>query len=79
MKKIVRVILTSVVLVAMPVILSAQVCLRHPNDGLPPGPGNHPVGYLPVGAPIDGGVSILLLCSMAFGIKKLRNVKKIAE
>jgi len=75
MKKIFRIAVTSIALVALPYILSAQVCLRHPNDGNAPGTGNTPVGGTPT-APIDGGLGILLALGMAYGAKKVYSVRK---
>jgi hypothetical protein len=39
------------------------------------GNGSH-VGQTPVGAPIDGGLSILLLLGAGYGVKKIYNLKK---
>ncbi len=45
----------------------------HPNGGSGPGPGNTPVGGT---APIDGGLTIMLLLGAAYGSKKLFINKK---
>jgi len=48
----------------------------HPNGGSTPGVNNIPVGGQPIGSPIDGGLSILLAMGLAYGAKKVYQVKK---
>ena len=55
--------------------LSFSVFANDPNP--PPPPGEHGLsGDQPVGAPIDGGLGILLLLGVGYGIKKLYKNKK---
>lgn len=75
MKKIFRILVTSVAFIALPYILSAQICLRHPNNGDAPGIGNIMVGGA-LGAPIDGGIGVLLTFALAYGMKKVPSVRK---
>jgi len=42
-----------------------------------PGGGDPPVGDPPVGVPIDGGALALLLAGAAYGVKKIKDKKKI--
>ena len=76
MKRIVNIIAVVFLLAVMPILSNAQP--PDPNSGgtgtggLPPGPGNTPTGG---GAPIDGGLSIMLLLGAAYGTKKL-TIKK---
>lgn len=56
-------------LMALPLLNFAQPL---PNQN---GNGSH-VGQTPVGAPIDGGMSILLILGAGFGIKKLAALRK---
>jgi hypothetical protein len=68
MKKL-RSVLIIAMLMALPLLNFAQPL---PNQN---GNGSH-VGQTPVGAPIDGGMSILLILGAGFGIKKLAALRK---
>jgi hypothetical protein len=57
-------ILTITALLSLPVLTNAQ----DPND--PPPPPDDP------GAPIDGGLSLLLAAGAVYGVKKYRDGKK---
>jgi hypothetical protein len=74
MKKI-KQIIAIMILLTIPLWMTAQP--PHPNNGGgTPGPGNVPVGGNPCGAPIDGGLSILLAMGLAYGAKKVYQVRK---
>jgi hypothetical protein len=73
MKKI-KQIIALMILVTIPLWMKAQP--PHPNGGNAPGPNNIPVGGSPIGSPIDGGLSILLALGLAYGAKKVNQVKK---
>ncbi len=45
----------------------------HPGDGSGGAPG---AGDPPVGAPIEGGVLIMLVLSIGYGSKKVYNIRK---
>ena len=47
-----------------------------PLDAPPPPPGGHGGGGNPQGAPMDGGLSILLALSAGYGAKKLYTYRK---
>lgn len=68
MKKIRSVFLITMLL-GLPLLNFAQPL---PNQN---GNGSH-VGQTPVGAPIDGGLSVLLLLGAGYGVKKIYNLKK---
>lgn len=68
MKKI-RSVLLITMLLGLPLLNFAQP-LPYQN-----GNGSN-VGQTPVGAPIDGGLSILLLLGAGYGIKKIYNRRK---
>lgn len=72
MKRAIRTIIVSGILLAVPVIMMAQTP-PHPNGGNAPGTGNTPVGG---GTPIDGGFSIMLILGAAYGAKKVYRLKK---
>ena len=57
-------------------VSSASVVLADPPP--PPGPGGSPVsgGGTPVGAPIDGGLGILLAMGSAYGARKFYKARK---
>jgi len=74
MKKFVRILVTSSILVVLPFIISAQICLRHPNDGNAPNTGGQHNN--PVGAPIGDGVGIILTLAFAYGAKKVYEKRK---
>jgi hypothetical protein len=69
-------IIAIMIFLSIPLWMTAQSTPRHPNDGNPPGAGNTPVGGGPIGSPIDGGLSILLAMGLAYGAKKVYQVKK---
>jgi hypothetical protein len=73
MKKI-KQLITIIIFLSIPMWMTAQDP-PHPNGGNVPGSGNTPVGG-PQGAPIDGGLSILLALGLAYGAKKVYQVKK---
>lgn len=73
MKRKLRIVLITVLLVAAPLFMLAQTP-PHPNGGNAPTPGNNgPVGG---GAPIDGGLSILLLATLAFSVNRYYRMRK---
>jgi hypothetical protein len=72
MKRAIRTIIVSGLVLAVPVIMMAQTP-PHPNGGNAPGAGNTPVGG---GSPIDGGISLLMLMGAAYGAKKVFRMKK---
>ena len=63
-----------VTLIAFFVCLSMAVLADGPVP--PPPPGNPGTGGGPVGAPIDGGLGILLAMGAAYGGKKLYQARK---
>jgi hypothetical protein len=73
MKSFIKVFVISAFLSAAPLFLSAQYLPTHPNGGNEPSPTNTPVGG---GAPIDGGLSVLLLLGAAYGTKKIFKQQK---
>jgi hypothetical protein len=74
MKK-VKQIIAIMILITIPLWMTAQP--PHPNGGGVPGPNNTPVGGGgPSPAPIDGGLSILLALGLAYGGKKVYQLKK---
>jgi hypothetical protein len=49
-----------------------------PETPNPPNPGGSPVGNGdPVGAPLDGGLSFLLILGGAYGARKIYSIKKL--
>jgi len=66
MKKTMKTIIIAI-FIAAPLFILAQNP-PHPNGGSGPGPSNTPVGG---GAPIDGGLSILMVLGAAYGSKKI--------
>ena len=68
MKKI-RSVLLITMLLGLPLLNFAQPLPYHNGNG-------SNVGQTPVGAPIDGGLSILLLLGAGYGIKKIYNRRK---
>jgi hypothetical protein len=72
MKNIIK-ITAIAVMIMMAVGLFAQNP-PHPNGGNAPGASSTPVGG---GAPIDGGLSILLLLGAAYGSGKILKIKKL--
>ena len=73
MKK-VKQIIALMIFLSIPLWMTAQP--PHPNGGSAPGPNNIPVGGQPIGSPIDGGLSILLAMGLAYGAKKVYQLKK---
>ena len=76
MKKI-KQIIAIMIFFSIPFVMTAQP--PHPNDGNLPGQGgsnNTAVGGSACGAPIDGGFSILLALGLAYGAKKVYQVRK---
>jgi len=79
MKRIIRILTITAFLATAPLLLLAQAP-PHPNGGNAPNTGgktNTPVGG--GGAPIDGGLSILLVLGAAYGAKKVFMVKQEEE
>ena len=66
MKKSIRILVISFILMAIPLFMVAQNP-PHPNGGGAPGAGNTPVGG---GAPLGGGLIIMMVLGAAYGIKK---------
>jgi len=73
MKNSIKIFAIAVLMTAAPLIIMAQYLPTHPNGGNDPGPANTPVGGA---APIDGGLSILLLLGAAYGSKKIFQQQK---
>lgn len=71
MKKI-RIFITVIVLLALPFFSGAD----NPQPPPPPGGGGPGGGGTPVGAPIDGGLGILLALGLGYGGMKLYQTKK---
>ena len=67
--KILKLLLIFYALIALPYLSESAV----PN---PPGGGGPGGGGVPVGAPIDGGMGILLALGLAYGGKKLYSIRK---
>jgi hypothetical protein len=70
MKKVIQ-ILAIVLVILVPVILTAQPLPYDPSIG--GGEGFHPVGG---GAPIGGGLIILLSLAIGYGSKKIYDARK---
>ncbi len=58
---------------ALCVLFSAATALAQPGSG---GPGSSPT-VDPTAIPLDGGASLLLASGVAFGLKKLRERRKV--
>lgn len=67
-------IIAIMILIAIPLWMTAQP--PHPNGGNAPNTNNTPVGGGTTGAPIDGGLSILLAMGLAYGAKKTYQARK---
>lgn len=67
--------LKKLLFVGILVFTPALICLADPPGPPPPG-GDPTLGGTPVGAPIDGGVSILLAFALGYGTKKIYQLKK---
>lgn len=76
MKKI-KSILIIAFFITLPFLSNAQPDPRHNGNGS--NVGGTPVGNGPQGAPIDGGLSILLLLGAGYGASKLKIAGKPAE
>ena len=72
MKKIKKSIIVAAMILSFPLLSLAQ-SPPHPNGGNAPGGTITPVGG---GAPIDGGLTIMLLLGAAYGSKKIYHLKK---
>lgn len=72
MKKALKLTIVAAFLLAAPVMTFAQPLPNQNGNGS--GVGNIPVGG--GGAPIDGGLSILLALGLGYGAKKVYNSKK---
>jgi hypothetical protein len=81
MKRIIRMLVITIFVIALPVLMQAQVNLRHPNNGNAPGANNNPVGGPGglTGGPIDGGLNILLILAFGYGAKTFHGLKKKTE
>ncbi len=76
MKRIIRILTITAFLATAPLLLLAQAP-PHPNNGNAPGTGGHTNTRVGGGtAPIDGGLSILLILGAAYGTKKVFMVKR---
>ena len=77
MKKITNIFIFLVTVIVFLCIASVSAFADDPNPPIVPGDHGH-AGDVPVGAPIDGGVCVLLILGAGYGAKKLytlRNVK----
>lgn len=72
MKKL-KLILVLFAIVALPLLSLSDTPPPPPNGTGGGGPGG---GGVPVGAPIDGGMGILLALGLAYGGKKLYSMRK---
>jgi hypothetical protein len=72
MKKAIKLLVIAGIFLSLPLFSVAQTP-PHPNNG-----GGAPIGNTPVGgaAPIDGGLSIMLLLGAAYGSRKIYQMKK---
>jgi len=66
------------VLMALFCSISYSVYADDPNPPIVPGDHGH-AGDVPVGAPIDGGLSILLILGAGYGAKKIYSRRKEKE
>ena len=74
MKKGLKFLLISGLILALPLMFKGQPPQPpHPNNGGSPGSGNTEVGGA---APIDGGLTFLLLLGAAYGSRKIYRMKK---
>lgn len=71
--KTLKLILVFFAIVALPLLSISDTPPPPPNGGGSGGPGG---GGTPVGAPIDGGMGILLALGLAYGGKKLYSMRK---
>ncbi|NQV01214.1 MAG: hypothetical protein HQ542_01085 [Bacteroidia bacterium] len=75
MKKI-RAIITLAAFIAIPLLTLAQG--PPPPPGQPGSPGNN-TNQIPVGAPIGGGLGILLAMGLGYGGWKIYKIRKASE
>lgn len=73
MKRLIKVFVFSAIIGIFPLVMSAQYLPTHPNGGNDPGPTNTPVGG---GAPVDGGLSIMIVLGAAYGAKRIFQQQK---
>jgi len=73
MKKLILTLVAFAFLLIVPAMLSAQPS----PGGDPTGGTNPPIGA--AGAPIDGGLSVLLVAGVAYGARKLYKAKQQNE
>lgn len=73
MKKAILISITAIVLMLAPVFVQAQNP-PHPNGGNSPDATNTPVGG---GAPLDGGITLLLAMGAGYMIRKTLNQSKL--
>ena len=80
MKKI-KLLFILLVISAMPMLSFAQEPPHPPGSGgaAAPGGGQTPVGQAPPGAPIGGGMELLLALSLVYGGKKVYHAKITQE
>ena len=74
MKKIIRIIALTCVLLLVSIIVLSQ-SPPHPNGGNAPGGGNTPVGG---GAALGEGIILLLSLGIGYGVRKYRQIRKTA-
>lgn len=67
--------LKKLLIVGILVLAPALMILADPPGPPPPG-GDPTLGGTPVGAPIDGGVSILLALGIGYGTRKIVQLRK---
>jgi len=67
--------LKKLLFVCILVLAPALMTLADPPGPPPPG-GDPSLGGTPVGAPIDGGISILLALGIGYGTRKIYHLRK---
>ena len=71
-------VLTGLIIVTFGIILSVSVFAQAPRPPAGQGTsGNQPPAGSPIGTPIEPGTGILLILAAAYGLKKVKDVKKI--
>lgn len=73
MKKL-RALIVILAMIGLPLLSIADDPVPPPPPGYPGAPGNN--GQTPVGAPIDGGVGVLLVLGLGYGGYKLYRLNK---
>lgn len=73
MKKAIIISITAIVLMLSPMFIQAQNP-PHPNGGNSPDATNTPVGG---GAPLDGGIALLLAMGAGYGMRKIFKQSKL--